>query len=502
MIGGATSASETLVVPAPAPRIRGIEISDFRAFPAIQPGRFDLGEHGCNLLAFGENGAGKSSLYRALRGLFSTEQPDAIAFRNVFTDPPQPSVKVTMTNGTVHAWTAASHPGLAVLDIARRAAFLSHRRLIEMNTGVTPQTPPNLFDVAVSRLLADYEGTMAGGTRRTIAELWQATLEAAGRRRRGPNSTREVVAACDAFNEGMRQALDALETQAKPLLRRLLNVLSADSMELVGLIFSQARYDPAERALEHPSLVPTVRFRGYTPPAPQSFLNEARQTALAIAIYLAARLACVPRNAATLKLLVMDDLLISLDSSHRRPVLEVITEMFDDWQIILLTHDRYWFELAREQLTKQRWKSVEIYERNDGNGLLVPLIRPVAEDAVAATLEQAKEFLADNHPAAAANYARSACELAMRRFCRNHRVRFPYFEEAKRPDLNDLLTAARNQCGTDVARLAALNGLEAHKRYVLNPLSHDPLTPLPATDVEAAIRAVEELVRSCNRGCR
>ncbi|HUZ64182.1 MAG: hypothetical protein M0Z28_12980 [Rhodospirillales bacterium] len=31
---------------------------------------------------------------------------------------------------------------------------------------------------------------------------------------------------------------------------------------------------------------------------------------------------------------------------------------------------------------------------------------------------------------------------------------------------------------------------------MLNPLSHDPLTQLPAADVEAAIHAVEALVRA------
>jgi len=41
------------------------------------------------------------------------------------------------------------------------------------------------------------------------------TRDAAGRRLRGPNSTREVGAPCAAFNEGMRQALDVRETRAK-----------------------------------------------------------------------------------------------------------------------------------------------------------------------------------------------------------------------------------------------------------------------------------------------
>lgn len=496
--------------PAAVARIRRIELSDFRAFPAAQPGVFDLGQHGGNLLVFGENGAGKSSIYRGLRGLFSVSPPEIIGLHNVFTDPAQPSVRLTMTDDSVLAWTAAGHPTIEVRDAARRAAFLSHTRLTEMNRGATADVPPNLFEVAVNRLLADFEATLEGGGRRSLGELWQEVETAFAARgttangvRRPQNYIRDVEAACERFNEGMRQALDALEAHAKPLLRRLLDVLSGDGLELVGLTFPRVRYDKKKRTLENQILTPVVKFRTHLPPAPQNFLNEARLSALAIAIYLAARLSCVPpKGAGGLKLLVMDDLLISLDSSHRRPVLDAIAELFVDWQIILLTHDRYWFELAREQLAKDRWSAVEVYERLDGDGLLVPLVRPVAEDVVVATLNQAAAFLADHHPAAAANYARSACELALRKFCIKQRVVFAYFEENKRPDLNALLDAATKhaaQAAKDAGRLRALKALEHHKRYVLNPLSHDPTRPIVPADVEAAIGAVREVVKACGK---
>jgi ABC-type uncharacterized transport system fused permease/ATPase subunit len=58
-----------------AARIASIAISDFRAFPALAPAAIAV--DGKNLLAWGENGSGKSSIYRALRGLFSVEAQDA-----------------------------------------------------------------------------------------------------------------------------------------------------------------------------------------------------------------------------------------------------------------------------------------------------------------------------------------------------------------------------------------------------------------------------------------
>ena len=50
-----------------APRIAKIILRDFRAFHGNEAYTFDLGATGKNLLLYGENGAGKSSLFHGLR---------------------------------------------------------------------------------------------------------------------------------------------------------------------------------------------------------------------------------------------------------------------------------------------------------------------------------------------------------------------------------------------------------------------------------------------------
>lgn len=401
-----------------APKIASIYISDFRAFPALAPVSVLL--NGKNLLAWGENGSGKSSIYRALRGLFSVEAHDISPMGNVFSDPSAPSVKATLTNKTELHWSAAGHPTATVLDIARKSAFLSHTRLIEMNTGRTANDAPNLFTVAVEKLLADYEATVAGGLRRTVGELWAEVNTTLERRvpynkgtRRPSDFTEKVKGACDQFNEGMKQALAALEAHAKTVLRKLLDVFQPDALELVGFTFYGITYDEKERELGNAMLTASVKFRDHGLPAPPNFLNEARLSALAIATFLAGRLACIPENDKALKLLVLDDLLISLDYSHRRPVLDVIGELFKGWQIILLTHDRFWFELAREQLSGAPWKAIEIYEKLDADGLLRPVIWESQDDLVAETLKQAGRFLDDNHPGQSSGRRSELCPHGM-----------------------------------------------------------------------------------------
>lgn len=485
-----------------AAKIATIYISDFRAFPAVAPASIHL--DGKNLLAWGENGSGKSSIYRALRGLFSVEGHDISPMGNVFSNPTSPSVKATLTDMTELHWSAAGHPTATVLDTARRSAFLSHTRLIEMNTGRTANDAPNLFSVAVGKLLADYEATVAGGLKRTIGELWAEVNASLKHRvtysrgtRRPPDFAERVNDACDRFNEGMKQALAALEAHAKTVLRKLLDVFQPDALELVGFTFFGVTYDDKERELSNTTLTASVKFRNHALSAPPNFLNEARLSALAIATYLAGRLACIPENDKALKLLVLDDLLVSLDYSHRRPVLDLIGDLFKGWQIILLTHDRFWFELAREQLSDEPWKAIEIYEKLDANGLLRPVIWESSDDLVAETLKQAGRFLDDNHPAAAANYARTACELTLRRYCRKHNIQFSYTDDPQKIKIEDLLTKGEAHSNGNAVRKAAFEGLKKYKKLILNPLSHNPTQPIVKADVIAAIEAVGKLVQAC-----
>ena len=66
-------------------RITKIEIKNFRAFPRTY--QIDLHKAGKNLLVYGENGSGKSSLYLALKLFLESSDDDSIRFetdRNIF----------------------------------------------------------------------------------------------------------------------------------------------------------------------------------------------------------------------------------------------------------------------------------------------------------------------------------------------------------------------------------------------------------------------------------
>lgn len=63
-----------------------------------------------------------------------------------------------------------------------------------------------------------------------------------------------------------------------------------------------------------------------------------------------------------LKLLALDDVLIGLDLSNRLPLLEIVEKDFGDFQVILSTYDRVWFELADlPTLCSGRWSYAELF---------------------------------------------------------------------------------------------------------------------------------------------
>ncbi len=230
------------------------------------------------------------------------------------------------------------------------------------------------------------------------------------------------------------------------------------------------------------------------PQQPQHFLNEARLSALALAFYLAGRLACVPSAPSpTLKLLVLDDVLVGLDYANRRPLLAVLEKHFSDWQIVLLTHGRHWFEVVRAAIPTDRSTCHEMHEMVALTGQATPYLRPVPSDTVKATLNEARDFMAQKHLPAAANYARSACELLLRKQCEDKKVAFPYKPDLKKITFEQLKSGPEGKLAGDQPKLDALAAVTPHQARILNPLSGDPTTSLNEAEVIAAIDAVEAL---------
>ncbi|WP_156943065.1 AAA family ATPase [Pseudogulbenkiania sp. MAI-1] len=525
-------------------RIKRLTLTDFRAFPGPAPVHFDLDSK--NMLVYGENGAGKSSIFyalseffslkpsRSLRGLknvFSGESETGCAVNIEFNDgAPEASWCLQVGSGVLGAAPLGSHSigGAAsirerhpaavsggndprVIQTALRRACLDYRALLDTNYK-HGDGAVNLFEIAVEKLLGDFLVPVSGGQSRTIRELWAAVESATRGQPSAPKSGsapstayQRALSACSEFNSGLNQALAAL----LPFVGTLLGELIGSDVTVATFVFGGVTYTAAhykrDRTIAGRLLTLDVSYRTHQLTVPQHFLNEARLSALALAIYLAGRLACTPTATPNaLKLLVLDDVLIGLDHSNRLPVLDVLRTHFADWQVLLLTHDRVWFEMARFHLGNTgHWKCLEVFEGADVvRNIPAPTVRAPGDKAAKACLDQARDFLDSHYIPAAANYTRSAFELALKSFCERFGVPVVFKSDPRHVDTEKLLAAIEGWLKGHTAKgclAGVIERVKLFRKVVLNPYSHAAPPNIARAEVDGAILAVEKLLAVVER---
>ena len=501
-------------------KIKTLSLTDFRAFPGPAPTQFDL--EGKNLLVYGENGSGKSSIFHALQGLFSRGKPsDLLGMRNSFSEMSIGCVKVGVDfdDQSSAAWHVSGsgalqrygdpllqgpiavsvHPGHSqplnanVTEAAKFSAILDYRSLLNTNFK-HGEGEINLFQLAVDGFLA---GFVDLATNKTLNALWQAVL-ASKPQKNTPKALVLCMTRYTEFNNAMNKALSLLLTEAQCILK----ILSPHGLDLVEFPFKGVAYNYAkmysDKTFTNQTLGLKISFRGQILDRPQLYLNEARQSAIGLALYLGARLACAPQATPHLKLLVLDDVLVGLDHSNRLPVLNVLVELFPTWQVVLLTHDKGWFDLARKRLPTVDWALYEIYEGDTAATAPMPVVRKTENRPAKALLAKGRDLLALGYVEAAANYTRQAFEYGLRGGCEFQKVKLSYKVDSKDHQAQDLLDALKiAPKPTSVSQADwsfCLQQIELFKNVVMNPYSHPSVPNIPKQEVVDAANAVEKFL--------
>ena len=97
-------------------------------------------------------------------------------------------------------------------------------------------------------------------------------------------------------------------------------------------------------------------FHGKKTHPPIKYLSESHLNSLGIALFLAS----VKLFNKESNFFVLDDVITSFDAGHRIRLLRLLQEEFKDWQVLLLTHERHWFEIIKKEIASAGWIICEL----------------------------------------------------------------------------------------------------------------------------------------------
>lgn len=480
-------------------RIKEIELCDFQAFPG--PGStklslFQKGEHkGLSLLLYGENGSGKSSLGRALRDMLgdASRSPESFDIsRHTFSDPPSPNRSVILrfdhSGQLPMTWKPGDdshtrHPLFEAMSKSR--GWMDYRTLWDALQFGYSRDFADVFSALADTLLQDCE--VPAMTNLTFGSLWsRIKRRAAGRPTTGRH--REMLDDLDhdlkLFSEKISGFLPMLQERANSFLEKFVPWTVIDLNLDRPPVYSSSR---RTNKFTIGTVSLRVTFKGSRMKKLDGFLNEARITAIALSLFLAALTLSTPPKLANgvfyPRLLILDDILISLDMAHRRPLLDLLVEHFSGWQVFLLTHDRAWYELARQKL-KGGWIYRELYAIRVGDDE-----RPLVKEDID-HIDRAETFLLEGEPKAAAVHLRTAFEVLLKEFCQELSIHVPFTTNHRDITLRGLWSAIE---ATKWEYQPANQPIPVRKNGVWTPL---PCKPVDFSIIPVALTARIDLALS------
>lgn len=470
-------------------RITEIEIKNFRAFYGSY--RIDLQKAGKNLLVYGENGSGKSSLYLALKLVLESAVQDRQfeEHQNIFKDNETGHIKLCLradqrSKQYAYEWpkTVKKTNDLRIVDASRAKGFLDYKTLLATHYTQREKEAVNVFDLLVNTLLANTIDTTTG---KSLSDDWAGVQQATAELKEEiqtaelEEQTAELEEQIQNFNNRLAGELKELRKQASEILGKFGYDVALD------FDFPGITYNRDAKTLANQQILLSVKFFDRDIPLHHQFLNEAKLSAIAVSIFLSSFLL---QPESELKILALDDVLVGLDMSNRLPVIDIIKEYFSDYQIFFMTYDRVWYEIVKQRTEDSEWKYAEFYfSKTDEYEI------PIYKENKA-YLEKAKAYLEANDYKACVIYLRTAFEVAIKKFCEKRNLPVKYRENPKYLTSEDFWKPIKKGRGDKpFLERELIDKIELCRKFILNPLSHSLIVPEIKGEIAEAIEVVKKL---------
>ncbi len=450
-------------------KIQTIHINDFKFFGNSEPIQIE-GKH---VLLYGENGSGKSSIYWALYTLLESANKTDTDIKAYFTkggtkslvnlyapDNSRSFVKITLDNGTNYEISATAtniNANPTAKNSSNASDFITYRFLFNLHN-FRQGEDINLFPLFLKDIMKYV--AVSGKSEESLEAQYLALTKM---RKQGTYQARKTTFATqfDVF-------LTNINLKANALLKEL------------GYDLTFSLKDNLSTFDDYKNSTPQLSFKlidyygqsGSQILKPQSFLNEAKWSAIALSIRLA--VLELRLQTADLKILVLDDLMLSLDMSNREKVLQLIFGKYlNRYQVFIFTHDRVLFEHSKNYIedtfgeTPNEWgqhfKIFEMYIDDLNVSQERPKILPYQT-----SIQKAWKYYHEKDYTVCGNSLRIALEEFFIKFIPK---KYRKIEDDK-STLNYLLVCAREYFGIIGFDKSALDVLDRYKKRSLNPASH------------------------------
>ncbi|HBH90003.1 AAA family ATPase [Ponticaulis sp.] len=216
---------------------------------------------------------------------------------------------------------------------------------------------------------------------------------------------------------------------------------------------------------------------------PRKYLSESHLNSLGAVLFLAnARI--FNKHA---KFLVLDDIVTSFDTSHRRRLLRLLRDEFSDWQIIILTHENIWFDIIKREMAQQGWIFHEI-QPDSTNGMRLENSPSSLRDIIEA--KKGKEDVT--------NELRKLLERTLKEICQalEVKVAFRFNEQNEKRMSDELLNALKSTLKKKSPAMLETKIFSdlAGSALIANLISHDNPEKIVGEDIDVLLEDIEKLV--------
>jgi energy-coupling factor transporter ATP-binding protein EcfA2 len=474
-------------------KIQNLTINKYKAFQRSE----DIAVGGKNVFIYGENGSGKSSVYYALKDFFqsSVENINMANLRNLYLNDGQTdcaievefdgNAKFTLNESTKTTNTAS------ITDCNRLKSFITYKHLLGVHN-VKLKDELNVFNLIINGVLKHFKSqTITGGIE--LGELWKDVLEESKKtvgRGKDFNQQRQKKASVERKALSFNNALNKLFLSGNPdYLAPAVNKVLEKLVPDLKIEFNRHTIQVNQwGGISQSKILLNIESDGTSLDShyPHFALNEAKLSAIAISIFLAA-IVRQSRFSEEIKILFLDDILIGLDNEHRLKLIKLLKEPeFEEFQIFITTYDRHWYEVAKVQLTN--WKFLEFYKGVNG---------PEINDKVKTEIQKAELYKNSYDYPAAANSLRKVLEKTLKeKLPETHTLSEEVKGLLKPPKLDTLINRLKEYYKDLEVEIpeSIIDGLKTYKTVLLNPMSHDDIeSPIYKNDIEAAFKVIDDL---------